>query len=158
MGKTSGWVAKNVVLPLAPFVVGAAVRWAHLGEASLEVVNPAELSFSVAMVCLLVMSSASRLPNPHLRDAIGSIFGFGLVIMVALFAGVVFLEVELQSALLRVYEHARAGGVGVGSFSPEAYDIYFATFERLRNLILWVCAVVLPAAVVSNHRYQLAEL
>ena len=92
--KTFAWLLKNVVLPLAPFLVGAGVRLLHSGEFRLSCFSPTELAFSMAMMFMILSSTTAKLTNPVVRDALNNGFYLGVILFLALFAIGLFLDVD----------------------------------------------------------------
>lgn len=88
-----GWIAKYLLLPLAPFLVGLAIRWVWAGALSWRCFDPAELSFSLAMLCLFGVASARRLDDAQSRELAFAVFVVGVAIFVSMFA---FSIVELS--------------------------------------------------------------
>jgi len=88
-----GWIAKYLLLPLTPFLVGLAIRWVGAGALSWPCFDPAELSFSLAMLCLFGVASARRLDNAQSREVAFAVFVIGVAIFISMFA---FSIVELS--------------------------------------------------------------
>ena len=80
------WTTKRVLAPLALFFVGALARYLYLGGSSWEVFDPAELSFAMSMLSLLVILSATRMRDTHLANWLVYMFAFAMILFVALFA------------------------------------------------------------------------
>lgn len=73
MAKISGWIAKNVLLPLTPFFIVAIFRFIFQGW-NMAILEPGLLSFSMAMLCLMITKSANKLIDPDEKDIVYNYF------------------------------------------------------------------------------------
>lgn len=160
--KTVVWIAKNVLLPLTPFFVGALIRTLHTGRVTLESFNPAELSFSMAMMSLVVSMSASKLTNPDLKDSITYMYQIALIIFLALFACAVFLQTDIEVSVEGVWRLAESKLQSTGNLTsadiPKQINQFKEILDRFRVAIIIMSVIVLPVTIISNKKYGLEDL
>lgn len=160
--KTLTWILKFIVFPLLPFFFGAGVRILQRGAFEFNVLSPAELAFSMAMLTLIISVSTSRIQNATLRDALTQSFQLGAVVYLALFAWAIFLETDMQSswkgtlAILEAKVRSNTP-VGLQDFSSHT-QAFLPILERLRWITITLSCVVIPLAVYTNKKYDLENL
>jgi hypothetical protein len=112
--KFVAWAAKNLVLPLTPFITGAIIRAVSGLQGYQSVFDVGELSFSMAMLCLLLVVSAGRLSDHHLREALVGLWILAGVIFLALFVVSTFVKVQIDSGtndlILAIQKVVSTGG------------------------------------------------
>jgi hypothetical protein len=160
--KTLAWILKHVLLPLSPLIIGATARGVQQGALSFDLISPAELGFSMAMLNLMMSMNASRLTNPDLRQALVSIFQLGVIIFLVLFAWSVYVEADINSRLKAVYtlmegRLATGGAIGKDQIT-DTIRKNDEILDRLRLLTLCLAVVVLPLTIFSNKKYELEKL
>ncbi len=129
-----GWISKNVILPLAPFLVGALVRWLVQGKVTLTMFDASELAFSMAMLCLLLILSSSKLNDKHLAQSLTNGFSLGIVVFVALFAvAIVFDELN----------------------QTQGAQPYTMTLNLIRRTCIAISLVTITLAIMSKHKFKL---
>jgi hypothetical protein len=101
-----GWIAKYVLLPLTPFLVGFAIRLVGTGELTWRCFDPAELSFSLAMLCLFGVASARRLDDSESREIAFALFVVGVSIFVSMFSFSIVELTRLDSSQHVALTHA----------------------------------------------------
>jgi len=94
--KPVAWLLKNVVLPLAPFLVGALIRFLHSGKISWECLSATELAFSMALMFLILTANTARLTNPALKDSLNNGFYLGVVVFWRFSPLLYFLKLTLR--------------------------------------------------------------
>jgi hypothetical protein len=159
--KTFAWLLKNVVLPLAPFLVGAGIRLLHGGELRLSCFSPTELAFSMAMMFMILSSTTAKLTNPIVRDALNNGFYLGVIFFLALFAIGLFLDVEALSARESFLEAARArtnaGQVLLPSDIPPAASHDDLVFARIRLTTIFSSIFAVLLALFVGRKYDLMD-
>ena len=75
--RTVSWFGRHLLLPLTPFLIGALVRYLYVGRIALETLSPAELSFSMAMMSLIISTKASQIRQKTVSGAITSLYRVG---------------------------------------------------------------------------------
>jgi hypothetical protein len=96
MKETLGWTAKNILVALIPFGIGALIRALSGAQGRRDIFDAGDLCFSMAMLSMLVISSASRLTDKGLRDGITSLFVMSVILFVVLFAFTSFAKTQLE--------------------------------------------------------------
>jgi hypothetical protein len=71
------WGFKYVFTPIIPFIIGATICLLEAGRWTLNALDPAELSFSLAMFCLFATVSARKLKESEFRETIAGLYTFG---------------------------------------------------------------------------------
>lgn len=159
--KTFAWLLKNVVLPLAPFLVGAGVRLLHGGELHLSCFSPTELAFSMAMMFLLLSGTTSKLTNPAVKNALNNGFYLGVIAFLALFAIGLFLDVDLYGTHESFIELARSKiqmsqALSLGDLPP-AVSHNDLVFSRIRITTMYFSGFAVALAVFVGTRYDLMD-
>ena len=80
----ANWTMKYALVPLIPFLIGALIRWLENGI-GWNAFKPVQLTFALAMFCLLVYASAERLDSLQYKETIQTIYVLGMVLFIALF-------------------------------------------------------------------------
>jgi hypothetical protein len=159
--KTFAWLLKNVVLPLAPFLVGALVRFLHSGQFSWQCLSATELAFSMAMMFLILTASTSRLQNHTLKEALNSGFDLGVVVFLALFAIALFLEVDalgsLQDFLATATARINNSRPLLLTDLPERITREHGILERIRFTTLILSGISISLAVWVGKQYELMD-
>jgi uncharacterized membrane protein len=160
--KTVAWLLKNLFLPLTPFFVGALARSLHRGVFEFNSLSPTELSFSMAMLFLVVSLNASRLTNTTLREALTQLYQFGVITFLALFAWAIFIEADIESSLqssLFAMEVAVQDGVTITAEAlPDRIHQYEDILHRLRYTTVILALIVTPLTAFSAKKYDLENL
>ena len=102
MKENFGWIAKHLVLPLIPFIFGTLIRFVLHGPFICAIFDPAELSFSMAMLCFLVTLNASKLRDNSLAEGISFFNILGMIIFISLFVLTVFTKVLVDNNMLEI--------------------------------------------------------
>jgi hypothetical protein len=127
-----GWISKNVIFPLIPFVTGVGIRLFLRDPITFSVIVPQELSICMAMLCLLIGTSSTRLSDKHLGDSIFYASLGGIFFYIFFFV------------LSSVFEELSKG--------PMA-DFFVLRMQWLRWLVLLFSGLVVFLAVNSKKRY-----
>lgn len=157
-----GWFVKHLVLPLSPFIIGALIRTIYAGDISVESLSPGELTFSVAMLSLLMAAKCSQLTNQDLRSALTSLFQLGVIVFLALFAWSIFIEIDIANSMNKVWEAAQSSvqtnkPIQVEDL-PERVPQLSDILNRLRWTALAASGLVVPLTVYAVNKYNLQEL
>jgi hypothetical protein len=81
-----GWLGRHILLPLTPFIVGSLIRTLKSGRLSISSLDPTELSFSLAMFCLIGVVAARKIEIIQYREAAFAVFVVGVAIFMSLFS------------------------------------------------------------------------
>jgi hypothetical protein len=162
-----GWLAKQVVLPLTPFIVGCGIRTIRLHHLSVSCFDPAELCFSLAMFCLIGVVAARRLDSTEYREAAFALFAIGVAIFISLFSFSVIEAAQLDDTKDEALKEARLvfGSGHVNVSQPEIDRVLRAseqvrckdTLETILYSVACVGAVFLLAGFAMRDRYGLGE-
>lgn len=131
------WFSRLVILPLAPFLVGALARIIIRGKIQISVLDPKELAFSMAMLCLLVSLSANKLSDEKLAQRLTSNYSLGLFVFSALFTISVILT-EIPSTIKEI-------------------DV-IKSYELTRIFVLSLSIITIIGAIVSKHKHKLEDI
>lgn len=161
-----GWLARHLVLPLIPFLVGSGIRMVRAGEVSISAFDPAELSFSLAMFCILGVVAARRLQAQEYREAAFVVFVIGVAIFMSMFAFSVVESdrlAELQENALDSTVQALKSGKAMSGGDLEAIAKVREreSCQRISFAILCVViccgALFVVAGFAARDRYGLGE-
>jgi hypothetical protein len=145
------WAAKNLLLPLTPFITGALIRGVSGVQGYQSVFDVGELSFSMAMLCLLVVVSAGRVQDQNLRESLVGIWIFAGVIFLALFVVSTFVKIEIDAGTTELLQSFQAAL----SHTPPSNVAQIASPEvsKLAKMLdrIWIFAAVpaIPTAVLA---------
>lgn len=159
------WIAKNLVLPLLPAFTGALIRYTHSGQFNEETFEIGELSFSMAMLFVIVMVSASRLNDKGLREGLNVLFTIGLVFFLAVFVCTTLLKIQVDAAMRENVEQIKKLSLH-SPLDPSALghildDHHLAnTFKmqgRIRLFAIWTAIAAIPITILIKLKYKLEE-
>jgi len=162
MKQVFGWSAKYVVVPLLPFGIGALIRFISGVSGAKEVFDAGELCFSMAMLSMLVISSAGKLNDKDLRDGLINTFTVVVVVFIVLFtvASIYRIQVETgtHEALSRAVEILKNGG----NVLPAQLEDPQALREKSVLDKVWICTVIpsvltILAAMICKFKYKLED-
>jgi hypothetical protein len=161
-----GWMAKHLVLPLTPFFVGSAIRIVRTGELSASAFDPAELSFSLAMFCILGVVAAHRIHDREYRDIAFVVFVIGVAVFMSMFS----FSVAESARLSTVRDEALIAAVQALKAEPKKTpdEIALISREKERQACERTVSTVLSVVVVlgvlfvgagfaARDRYGLGE-
>jgi uncharacterized membrane protein YoaK (UPF0700 family) len=160
------WLARNVVLPLTPFVIGATIRIIRSGTITISAFDPGELAFSLAMLCVIGVASARRLQDRDDRDVSFSIFVIGVAFFVSMFAFAVIEESRLinvrNEAMTAAITQLKSGtGLSSNQVTELSRDKEQRASERTLHTIFWVLvvvgAIIVPTMLALRDRYGLGD-
>jgi hypothetical protein len=163
--KVLGWFLKNVLLPLLPFVIATVIRYINLGQLSLQILDGGELSFSMAMSCILILSSVSRLSDKEARDVITNILYIGVGLFVAMFACSILAKVHMESIVStgvgQLKDHLQLGSnvtISEIQMVNNMYtDEYLQILDDIRIVALLLSSIALPIMIVIGWRSRLED-
>ena len=155
MKNTTSWFFTRVILPLTPSIVGIFIRYIHTGVFSVFLFNPMELSFSIAMLCLLVLFSIQKIEDREIRNILSVIYIILLIFFIGIFALSNFLDVHIDQLYKTSSLHVDYGFSKIKTPKPTStfLDIenYEIMFERLRRSVLvFTCVIILVTIVIKN--------
>jgi hypothetical protein len=138
-------------LPLTPFITGAIIRGVGGVQGYQSVFDVAELSFSMAMLCLLVVASAGRISDPHLRESLVGLWIFVGVVFLALFVLSTFVKVQIDAATGDLMNNVQK--VLSGSTQITSLRVPDPSVENLARILdrIWSFAAILavPTALLA---------
>ncbi len=79
------WLAKYILFPLTPFIVGSTIRIIQSNDVTFRVFDTEELSFSLAVLCLLTILASERLDNADYKFTIFALFSVGLFLFTSFY-------------------------------------------------------------------------
>ncbi len=150
----------RIVFPLLPFLIGALIRAIHNGL-TMQVFNPPELTFSMALLCMICFQDASLLSNKVLGSSLASLFSILMVFFIVMFAVSLFIQIDTATALSEVAVKVQ-DALGAGStFSPQEFPNHInktqKTFDVIRRIAIWSSLFVGIGILVTSVRYGLLE-
>ena len=161
MKQDVSWGLKNVLLPLSPFLIGAILRWLYEGAFSLSILDSVSLSFSMAILCILLLKSASQLEDKDLNDSLTSVLGVGIIFYLALFATAIFIQIHIEhqtieslKSISALIANSQVEGLESSIYNREQ-DIFIAIQKRMSVFIIILTVITIPLTLVSRRRYNL---
>ncbi len=160
-----GWLCANIVLPLTPALIGASIRLIHDGL-SIDIFEPGELAFSLAMFCLLGAVSARRVTDREYRDTAFTAFTVGVAFFMSMFAISVLIAAQLSSAMEAAIGDLTAGFSQTPAPSSAVIDELARVNERLhtrktfKTILLFVGTMgflFVGTALVFRDKYRLGD-
>jgi len=165
MKETLGWFSKKVLFPLLPFAIAALIRYLNSSQFSWQIFDGGELSFSMAISSILIMSSASRLPDKALRDSLTTIYIFILVFFLVMFACSSLLKVQTESDMstqINQLKNLLQPGSNVPPSALLIVDNMHANgslkvFDTIRKCAFFFSLITVPGAIIIKSRYPLED-
>ena len=164
MGKTLSWIIKRLLLPLLPFFIGVLIRTILQVSFKCHIIDPAELSFSMAMLCFFVSLSASKNRDKNIADTLSTIFMWFLVYFVILFTlsliGRVYIENSLTEALQKVRNLLEVGGSKLDMLkilNSEEAEKYKSIIDVVRWFAIIPSIFVLVTSIICKYNYKLGD-
>ncbi|MUL04219.1 hypothetical protein GNP89_18825 [Aliivibrio fischeri] len=153
------WFTSSVLLPLVPMGGVWLIKGIESGSFAIANINGADLLFASAMVCVISLIRLKKLTNKDLLEGLVSIFSFGLVVSIVLFAWSLVYQVQADLAFFNFFkltsEALAAGGdvkLALGSIDPLSYNDKIDTFRIIGFIVV---SVVVPTATIFNFTYDL---
>ena len=160
--RSVGWFTKYVILPLAPFIVGMLIRGLYAGQVSMKMVSPGELSFSVAILSLVISTKAAQIQDTILRDALTSLFQLAVIVFLAFFSWAVLVETDIAISLESIWQLAQTSANSAAPVAADSLPDHLASRQELLGRLRWAtivsACVMIPLTVLSVNRYNLHEL
>jgi hypothetical protein len=156
-----GWLAKSYFFPLLPFAVGALIRYFYLGGPSWEIIDPRELSFSMAISYVLVFSSVSRLQDIALRESLTTLCVYGLCAFLAMFGCASEILMNTQSGINQNLQQLKSLVQSGSTPSQTLFDRVttmppdLIPLMTLRHWVTVLSIATLPLFVFLKRRYDL---
>ena len=160
MKESIRWTIRQLILPLTPFFIGALVRWIYLGF-SWSIFDPSLLSFSMAMLCYLVIISSVNIHDQDLRKELSDIFAFTLIVFLVAFAVINYINISIDASFLANIEQIIAsnssGIISVNTFQDLIKPQYENSprIERVKELLIIMTFVTLTLTIYCKHKYKL---
>jgi hypothetical protein len=93
------WFLKRIFLPLLPVIIGYFLRLLYLERGGIDLIDGIELSFSMAMLSILVLESSFNITDKNDREFINVIIWIQIVIFLGLFASQTLIEILLEDGI-----------------------------------------------------------
>jgi hypothetical protein len=159
------WISKHIVAPLGLFLVGALARYLFGGGTGRQIFDPAELSFAMSMLCLLVILSAAKLRDKQLMSSLVYGFALAMILFVSLFAWASMLEVQIETAvdqsLATLGKSLQGAGLDPalvgGALEEGICASEKAAVERLRNFALVLSVLTVTFALACKVKFKLED-
>lgn len=159
-----GWLSKRVLLPLTPFLVGAVIRYLYVGSVQRSIFDPAELSFSMAMLSLLVLLSIGKLDDRSLAESLSGFYTLILVMFLVFFSFASFLKAQFDSnlgTLLDSLEKLQVGqpvpDVVVSNVSNLQDQLIKSMLLRTQLFVVILTLIVILLTVIFKQKYRLED-
>ena len=165
MMRALSWLTKRVLLPLTPFLVGALIRWVYVGRVQWSTFDVGELSFSMAMLSLLMLVSVGKLDDRTLSDLLCSLYTFLLVVFVAMFGCTTLFKTQLDSHFTSLVIQLRQS-LQVGQSVPNSVVTLLSDprdqelnvmLSRIFVFVVVLSVCVIITTVVFKQRYRLED-
>lgn len=159
--ETLRWILKNIVLPLTPFLTGALLRFSYGSQDLDHIFDPSELSFSMGLLCIIVLISVNKLTEENLSDALSSILTILIVIFLVLFASSSLIKIHFDTQVLKSYQifidNIDTGKIIDTSnlYHPNKDDLY-QMLKVLTKFIFGFTFMTVPTVVLFKHLYKLS--
>jgi len=155
MKKNFSWICKNLLLPLIPFVAGWLVRSLNFGEFSLDYFNPGELSFSMSMLCLIMMLNGKRLSDEDANEIIFTLFFVIMVVFICIFAINTYMQTELYKNYDILIDKLRMNNLFVDDFLSKRESFNKST-SQIWLITLIFSSVSIVLAFLFNLKYKIS--
>ncbi len=154
------WTIKAILLPLLPFWSGALIRYLCLGEFSWRIFGVGELAISMAVLFLLLSTSAGQINDQQTRASVSTLCYYIAAIFFIIFVAGSFIETidasHHESVLAQMLEELKANKPIDPSFYQDTNEsVYLGILDRIRVAILIALGGTLPTAYVLRYKYKL---
>jgi p-aminobenzoyl-glutamate transporter AbgT len=163
MSEFVSWTTKAILLPLLPFWSGAFIRYLCLGEFSWRVFGVGELCVSMAVLFLLLSTSAGQITDQALRTSVSTTCYYVALSFFIIFVFSSFIEtldISYHEQLIEdVASQLKSGKTIDVSFIQKIDDRSNKTYpfilNRIRFISLIALMIALPSAYVLRYKYKL---
>ena len=163
MKETISWSAKYVLFPLIPFVIGTLVRYFYQGSLSLSIFDPAELSFSMSIISLLVIIGANKLNDKHLADSLLYLYVLSLFLFLAAFVCASSSEMELKGLInlsIENYKNTPQYGSNITSATFQTHysnqiEAVNSRISLIRIFTIYLSCIVIPLTIMCKSKFKL---
>jgi hypothetical protein len=162
-----GWSMKYIIVPLLPFFIGAGIRLIdNNGGWSWGMLHPSELSFSLAMFCILGNVYARKLEDEKIRETLSGLFIAGIVIFMSMFAFSVSQDSQLNNLRTDtvstiISEANQKGALPYNEIKELAQEQNIQIIIHKLNVILSIVsiagAIYIFMGLTFRHFYKLGE-
>jgi len=162
----SGWVMKYVFVPMSPFFIGAIIRLVIHAEFSIRVLDPAELAFSLAMLCFLINVSSRNLSEEEYKHTVSGLFTIGAFYFIAMFALSVVQSTELSKTLQSAIDGLIIEAGNSSTISSSIVENYVdrdlvSLIGKRQNILLGIVAIpgmaIIIASTIFRHLYGIGD-
>ena len=163
MGKMYAWIIKNLIFPLLPIIIVAIFRSIFQQDWNFEVIEPGLLSFSMAMICLMISNNATNLRDTDQKDTVYYTFVILMILFLALSIFVSSLEIQNQMSISKDLQNFQSSGTGISDPSSvlKGIDERMVTTSNykmmIRNFTLSLTFFTVALAVFFKQRYKLED-
>jgi hypothetical protein len=163
--ETLGWSLRRIFLPLLPFICGALIRTINSGSLGIQSFNGAELSFSMALLSILVLESLNRQQDNILRNSWGSAFIAAISIFLVLFALQVYESNLCQKHIMQSLNELNSmknmkQPVNVFTLSHCDFSA-ISDSQGKQNMMWWITVVfslfIGPMTIAIKAKYKLDD-
>ena len=154
------FVLRNILFPLVPFFSGFLIRYVYIGNFNIGLINPAELSYSMALLSILMIISSTNIDNRDHRDNITIIFIFSLIIFLLYFIISHYLQYDMSDCLKTINDKAQlsvSSGGKIDNFYIKSLNMQINKSNNMLNnirfLTIWFAISIIPISLIIKYKY-----
>lgn len=165
MNQTLSWTVKNCIFPLSLFFISATVRYLVSGEFSMNLISPVELSFSMGILCFLIVMSATKLSDEQLGRSLSYLYVIFAMLFICICVISIKEQIEAETdfslILHHIQEAARTNSTLSEEFISEASQLSLINQSpictRLRDFSVIASIFTIIVSIRVKSRYKLEE-
>ena len=156
-----GWCTKYVLLPLTPFLVGALLRYFYQGSFSLSIFDPLELSFSMAILSLLIAINASKLRDKDLADSLSYLYFIAMFFFLIVFVCASLFNIQINDLIMSSMEdlknNPQQSDIISSNISQNLQQIekFDSRISAIRIFTIIFSCIVIPSAIICKIKFKL---
>lgn len=160
MKESIRWTIRQLILPLMPFLIGTLVRYFYFGF-SWSIFDPSLLSFSMAMLCYLVIISSVNIEDSILRKELSDFFAGGLIIFLVAFAVINYISVSMEASFLinieKIIDSNSSGIISLDTLQDLIKPQYENSprIERIKEFTILMTFLTLTSTIYCKWKYKL---
>ena len=123
--ETVSWSLQNILLALLPFLLGALFRILYKGEVEFSSFDASELSFSLAILFILILQSVNNLSDDNLKRSLSVLLQLGIFFALAFFASSLILKIHLDTQMANSFNEF----IGLSTTNPSEIPNLISEFN-----------------------------
>ena len=142
-------LSTSVFLPLIPFALAIVIRGLFIGRIKLEMFEPAEITFAVAMYLMMCMIGSKNLTDKDLSNALFAPYLTSALIFIALFTLSVFINAYNAEIINETINLLTTDS------SVEIVNRVIPVLHRVRIMTLIFSVIAIILSEIARNKYKI---